>query len=139
MGVIPVGSTLADGKLVGEGGASLDRREAHVRNAVHVGRYENAVPMDGGLDGHLVVKVYASEVTFLKVQSRPGNVSVNCHCQDGPSRDVYLSLGDHKIIFDSCSLCIIAKEKKEDQSSTKCKNASRYYISPPIFRHFYLH
>jgi len=50
VGVIPVGSTLAKGKLIGEYRAGTDRGEAEIRYAVHIRRHEQTVPVDGVFD-----------------------------------------------------------------------------------------
>jgi len=117
VGVIPIGSALANGKFISIGCVRLDGREADVGDAVHVRGHEHAVPVDRGFHAHFVMNVDAGEVSLFKAQGRAGNGSVDGHAPGRLSSDVDLVLGDVEFVFDSCCLGLhMGKEDKEDQA-----------------------
>ena len=115
VGMIPVGSALANGKFIRKGSAGLNGREADVGDAVHIGGHEHAVPVDGGFHAHFVMDMDAGEVSLFEAQGRAGNASVDCHARRRLSGDVDLLLGDGELIFDRyCLGLYMGKENKED-------------------------
>ena len=77
VGVVPVGSALADGEFVGEHFAGPDGRKAKAGNAVHPGRDQGAVPVDGRVLAHPVMDVDAGEVPLPEAQGGPRAAAVN--------------------------------------------------------------
>ena len=69
--MVPVGARLDDWKLVDEGLAGLDAREADPRNAIHLERHQNAVPVDGGVFVEGVGDGDADPLAFLQAKERP--------------------------------------------------------------------
>ena len=117
VGVIPVGSALANGKLISKGCAGLDGRVGDVGDAIHIRGHEHSVPVDGGFHAHLVMNVDASEVSLFEAQGRAGNDPVDGHAPSGLSGDVDFLLGNGEVIFDSCCLSLdMGKQGKEDQA-----------------------
>ena len=49
MAVVPIGTGLLHGKAILEGLAWADAREAQARNAIHRGRQQDTVPVNGGI------------------------------------------------------------------------------------------
>jgi len=99
MGMVPVGAGLADGKLVGEGGAGLDGNLGDEGHAVHVRRQQDAVPVNGGGDIHLVGHVDACQVPSVEVQGRPRNPVVDGHAFGPFALDDDRLPGEGQVIF----------------------------------------
>ena len=73
MRVIPIGAVLRDVETVGEIRPGRDARKAHARNAVHLERHEQTMPMDGCGLVQLVVDHKGNVVAFAKANKRTGN------------------------------------------------------------------
>src|ERR1700730_2376238 len=77
MAVVPVGAGLADLETVGKGLAGLDAVEIHHGNAVHAGRHQDTVPMDGGLLPEAVDDVDRHLLALLPAQRRSRDLAVD--------------------------------------------------------------
>ena len=99
MGMIPVGTALTDGKLINKGRARLNGREADVRDAVHVRRHQDAVPVNGGLHRHSVMDPDTGCVPLFETQGRAGNPPVQGYPLNPLAREVDLFQGDSKVNF----------------------------------------
>src|SRR5512145_3269070 len=109
--MIPVGTTLAEGKFIRKGTAGSNGRKAEIRNAIHVGWNQQAMPVDRCFHAHIVMNTDTGDISFFKTQNRTGDPSV-----DGPvpgwfTCDVNLLLADCEIIFDACCLCMNMDEQ----------------------------
>jgi hypothetical protein len=77
MTVIPVGAGLAHRELVIEGLSCTDPGEAHARNAVHLERQQQAVPMDRAFLLQRIADREADIVPLLQPDHRPRNRAVD--------------------------------------------------------------
>ena len=118
VGMIPIGSALANGKFISKGSAGLNGWEADVGDTVHIGGDEQTMPVDGGFHSHLVMDMDAGVVTLFEAQGRTGNATVDCHTLGGLSSEVDLLLGDGEFVFDSC--CLGLYMDKDDKGYHDC-------------------
>ena len=87
--VVPVGTSLDDGKFVDEGAMRRDARETDAGHTIHVHRRQQPVPVDGGFLVHSVLDRDPQMLTFPQSQQRPWHGAVDQHCRtptaiDGP-------------------------------------------------------
>ena len=68
MAVIPVRARLRRAKAIGEGFTRPDARKTDARDAIHVERQQNAVPVDGGIFVQGVGHVQGDLLTLLPAQ-----------------------------------------------------------------------
>ena len=128
VGVVPIGSALADGKFVVERFAGPDGREAEVRDAVHPGRDQDAVPVDGGILVHPVMDADTGEVSLPEAQGRARDAAVDGHGFGGLSREVDRLPGDGQIVFDCRPLNLQGSgEYQKDQSGNGCSSRKASY------------
>lgn len=112
--VIPVGSALTNGKLISKSHTRLNRWEADVRNAIHVGRHEHPMPVDGGFHAHLVMNVDAGHVSLLEVQGRAGDDPVDGHTLSRFPGNVHLLMSDRELVFDGYCLSLYGCKKDSE-------------------------
>ena len=94
MAVIPVGAALLDREAVVVGRARLDAGEAEPGHAVHVGRQDDAVPVNRGVLVECVGHAQPHRVAFAPAQQRPRHRSVDGQGRAVPAGDVDLGLAD---------------------------------------------
>ncbi len=77
--VIPVGPALLDLEAVLVHAVRRDAGEAEAGHAVHVGRQQDAVPVDRGLLRQAVAHAQGHGVTLAPAQQRAGNAAIDGH------------------------------------------------------------
>ena len=70
MGMVPIGAVLRHGIFVGEGLARLDARKGDARHAVHLERYQQAMPVDGGVGVQPIGDLQRHFLAFAEAQQR---------------------------------------------------------------------
>ena len=79
MAVVPVGAVLLHPEAVFVQAVRRDAGEAETRHAVHVGRQQDAVPVDRGVHRQAVAHAQGHGVAFAPAQQRAGNRAVDGH------------------------------------------------------------
>ena len=85
--VVPVGAGLPDREFVDEGLARLDAREADPRDAVHLERQQNAMPVDRGVLVQRIGHRQACGLTLAKSQQRCRQKTIDGHGMAGATSD----------------------------------------------------
>ncbi|MNM52373.1 hypothetical protein D3C81_634510 [compost metagenome] len=99
MAVIPVGAVLAHGELVDVHAARLDALEAQPRHAVHVGRQQDAVPVNGGAVLESVAHPQRYRVAFTPAQQWAGDAAVDGHRGAWAAAEVDRGFADEQVEF----------------------------------------
>ncbi|MCY1295141.1 hypothetical protein D9M70_444690 [compost metagenome] len=79
--------------------AGCDAFEAQAGNAVHVGRQQDAVPVDRSVFTQAVAHAQGDRVAFPPAQDRPGERAVDGHCGAGGTGEVHRSFADEQVEF----------------------------------------
>ncbi|MDT4809231.1 hypothetical protein FQZ97_421110 [compost metagenome] len=95
--VVPVGTVLVDLESVLVQAVGGDAMEAQAGHAIHVGRQDHAVPMDGGILPETIAHAQGDRITFAPTQNRSGQRTVDGHGGARRTGNVYRGLSDKQI------------------------------------------
>ncbi|MNX68892.1 hypothetical protein D3C86_1000920 [compost metagenome] len=98
MAVVPVGPRLLEGEAVLVGLAGGDAVEAQAGHAIHVGRQQDAVPVDrGGVRLQRVGHAHADGIALAPAQDRRGQAAVDGDRRAGAAGEVGQRLADAQL------------------------------------------
>ncbi|SAJ32035.1 Uncharacterised protein [Enterobacter cloacae] len=95
--MVPVGAVLPDLEAVFVETAGSDAFEAEARHAIHVGRQDDAVPVDRGVLGEAVAHPQGHVVAFAPAQGRAGQRTVDGHGGGRRAAEVHRGLADEQV------------------------------------------
>src|SRR5690606_39502284 len=75
--VVPIGAVLLEREAVLEGGVGEDAGKTQARHAVHLGRHEETVPVDGGVFPELISHTNDRLLTLAEPKERTGYGTVD--------------------------------------------------------------
>jgi len=87
MAVIPIGARLPDRKLIGERLARTDARKTDARNAIHLERHQQAVPVDRGVCIQVIGDVEPNILPFTQTDQWSRHTTVDGNTRPTPSFD----------------------------------------------------
>ncbi|MNJ56633.1 hypothetical protein D3C77_521920 [compost metagenome] len=97
MAVVPVGAALLQGELVEVVATGLDAGKAQARHAVHVGRQDDAVPMQRGRLVQAIAHAQGHCVAFAPSQHRAWQAVVDGQCSARSAGDVDRRLANEQV------------------------------------------
>src|ERR1700680_4129605 len=97
MAVIPVGAVFSDGETVDESFSRFDPREAHARHAVHAGRQNQSVPMNGSVFLETIRDSQDRIAAFAKTHGGTRNGSVDGAGVAAPLAELQLLFADQQV------------------------------------------
>ena len=97
--VVPIGATLSDTEAVGEGLPWLDAVVAEARDAVHVGRHQEAVPVDRRVLVEIVPDPEDRLLALPQAQERAGDHPVDRPTIGGVATELDPKATDREIIL----------------------------------------
>ena len=97
--VVPVGAGLIHGKPILECLARTDAREAQPRDAVHLRRQDDAVPVDRGVFGESVVHADDRLISLAEAQHGARHGTVDCHGARATAIYANSRLGDREVVL----------------------------------------
>ena len=97
MTVIPVGAALQDGKAILEGLARADAGKTEIRHTVHIGRQNNAVPVDGSIDRKIIGNPQRDVGTFLPAQGRRRQAAIHDRRESRRTGEIDFTVTDTEV------------------------------------------
>ncbi|MNQ81814.1 hypothetical protein D3C85_968510 [compost metagenome] len=95
--VVPIGAVLPHLESVLVHPIGGDAMEAQARHAVHVGRQDNAVPVNGGVFIQAVFHAQGNGIAFPPTQQRAGQGAIDGHGRARLAGDVDRGLADEQV------------------------------------------
>ena len=88
MTVVPISTVLLNLKLIYIHAIGSDAVEAQSRHAIHVGRQDHAVPVNGCIFAQLIPDPQRDRIPFTPTKKRSWNSAVDGHCRPSRAGDV---------------------------------------------------